>query len=42
LRFDPTLNVLTFLFVGITASMKARHRESGAANVQKVAAAGTW
>ena len=34
LRFDPTLNALTFLFLGITASMKGRRRESGAVNTE--------
>ncbi|MFZ0868411.1 MAG: O-antigen ligase family protein [Candidatus Sulfotelmatobacter sp.] len=34
LRFDPTLNALTFLFLGITASMKGRRREPGAVNTE--------
>src|SRR5260370_13354461 len=34
LRFDPTLNAVTFLFVGITASMKWRRREYGAVNAE--------
>ena len=34
LRFDPTLNTVTFLFVGITASMKGRRREPGAVNTE--------
>jgi O-antigen ligase len=34
MRFNPTLNALTFLFLGITASMKYWHREYTTANAE--------
>jgi O-antigen ligase len=35
MRFNPTLNTMTFLFVGITASMKYWHREQIAVNAER-------
>jgi O-antigen ligase len=35
MRFNPTLNTVTFLFVGITASIKYWHREHGTINTEQ-------